>query len=96
MNAKEAAKVAIGEVAAVFADQAVRGHVRLEEFERVGAQWLVTVSFQRVRDVKGPNEAVNKAVAHMFSDEWSREYKVVTIDDDGGVAAIRNYRSKVA
>ncbi len=85
MDAKAAVDLAKRHVADLFAQESV-SNLGLEEVEYDDAreQWRITVGFSRPWDQQG-TMAVITGRAPM-----SRSYKVVVIDKDGKVLAVKN------
>lgn len=77
MDVKEAAKSAKEYVADLFADEGI-ANVGLEEIQRVGGYWKVTVGFSRPWDHGGL-----ASITH-GQKGLRRSYKVLEIEDNSG------------
>ena len=77
MDVKEAAKIAKEYVADLFADEGI-ANVGLEEIQRVGGFWKVTVGFSRPWDQSG------LATITYGEKGLRRSYKVLQIDANNG------------
>lgn len=87
MTQKEAIESAKAAVAELFGDEGAVD-ISFEEIVRndASAGWDVTIGLSRLR--KGVNTAVLGNLATVPT--YRRDYKVVTVADDGTVRAIRN------
>jgi hypothetical protein len=93
LDAKEAIRRALYEVAAVYADEHI-SDLGLEEveYEDATGEWAITVGFSRPWDYppRSPLDAAAQAGLKPKPRPLSRTYKVVRIDDTGAFKSLKN------
>ncbi len=80
MDVKEAVKNAFESVRSLYEGQDIRD-LLLEEVEKDGTAWRITVSFSRP-DVSNPMRGV-------FAAEYLREYKVIELNQLGQLTSMK-------
>ncbi len=89
MDVMEAIAKAKGYVSQVFADEGV-AELELEETARNAGEWQITVSFSRPKSIGQPSNEALEVLSRVQGWNRKRLHKVVIIDADGEVVAMKD------